>query len=302
MNMKMRSQKSEVRSQEQEAQRVCFQSSAFSFQFPFVFCLYVFASMLLLVGSANANECKLMEPKVLKKYIENGTIYNMVVIDVRQEHDIKMKRIVRAIPATFDNIKKELVSRVGELIGKNVILIGEDTKSAESVCSYMIKKDYGIRNIFVLKGGMEKWDGPILDDISNVGCEVITSQQLKKIMKSNRKVEIIDKRPSEEYYEGHIPEAKLEGGWGNQFPINKFSIKNFLQELERRKKWEKENVTVVYVYDNEWHAMRECRYEKYWTWGYKNIYVLRGGMKVWEGEVKKDYLEILKKRVKEKLK
>jgi len=240
-----------------------------------------------------------MEPEVLKRYIKNGTIYNMVILDIRPQFDQKMRRITRAIPASFDNIKKELVGKVGELIGKDVILIGEDTKSEESVCRYMMTKDFGIRNIYVLKGGMEKWDGPIAEDISEVECELITSRELINIMKSNRKFEIIDKRPADEYYEGHVPEAKLESGGGRgQFS----TIEKYLRELERRKKWEQESVTIVYVHDNEWHAMRSCRYEKYWSWGYKNIYVLRGGMKVWEGEVKKDYLEILKKKVKEKLK
>ena len=260
-----------------------------------VICVQVFVLSLFffIVASVNAKECTIMEPEVLKRYIENKTIFNMVMFDVRPQFDQKMRRITRTIPASFDNIKKELVGKVNELVNKDVILIGEDTESAESVCRYMMKKDYGIRNIYVLKGGMEKWDGPVAVDISEVECELITSRELINIMKSNRKFEIIDKRPADEYYEGHIPGARLGGSSGKgQFS----TIEKYLRGLE------KENVRVVYVYDNEWHTIRSCKYLKYWSWGYKNIYFLRGGMKVWEGEIEKDYLEILKKKVKEKLK
>ncbi|MEK7846682.1 MAG: rhodanese-like domain-containing protein [Nitrospinota bacterium] len=290
----------ETRSKKQEARKnlaSCLLLLAYLF-LPLASCL------LLLVNSVSAKECTIMEPEVLKRYIENKS-YNMVMFDVRQQFnlnmmrkfDTNMKRIMMAIPASLKDIEKELVGKVEELIGKDVILIGEDTESAISVCRYMMKKDYGIRNIYVLKGGMEKWDGPVREDFLKVECELITSRELMNIMKSNRKVEIIDNRPAEEYYDGHIPGARWEGRGREQL-----SIKKYLQELERRKKWEQENVTVVYVYDNEWHAMRECRFEKYWSWGYKNIYVLRGGIKTWEGEIKKDYLEILKRKVKERLK
>lgn len=282
---------------------LCLSVSKIRFLF-FVFFSFLISLIFLIADSVNAKECTIMEPEVLKRYIENKS-YNMVMFDVRQQFnlnmmrkfDTNMKRIMMAIPASLKDIEKELVGKVEELIGKDVILIGEDTESAISVCRYMMKKDYGIRNIYVLKGGMEKWDGPVREDFLKVECELITSRELMNIMKSNRKVEIIDNRPAEEYYDGHIPGARWEGRGREQL-----SIKKYLQELERRKKWEQENVTVVYVYDNEWHAMRECRFEKYWSWGYKNIYVLRGGMKVWEGEIKKDYLEILKKKVKERLK
>lgn len=264
-------------------------------------CLLLLVSCFFLVDSVNAKECAIMEPDVLKKYINNGTIYKMFVFDIRPQFDMKMKRIARAIPASLEDIKNELVDKVDELIGKDIVLVGEDTESAKNVCKYMITKDYGIRNIYVLKGGMEKWDGPIAEDFSKVECKLITSGELINIIKANRKIEIIDKRPAEEYHEGHIPEARLGrmGGSGNK---EQFSIKKNLRELDKRKKWEQENVTVIYVYPNEFQAMRDCRYERYWTWGYKNIYVLRGGMKTWEGEVEKDYLEILKKKVKERLK
>jgi len=274
-----------------------------------VICVQVFVLSLFffIVASVNAKECTIMEPEVLKRYIENKTIFNMVMFDVRPQFDQKMRRITRTIPASFDNIKKELVGKVNELVNKDVILIGEDTESAESVCRYMMKKDYGIRNIYVLKGGMEKWDGPVKEDITKVECEMITSRELMNMMKSGKNVEIIDKRSDDEYHEGHIPSAVLQPG-----EIRQPSLKYLIRKREWRIKRARENATIVYVYENEVQAMLDCKYEKYFThpaWyphgeeiAKKNIYVLRGGMKVWEGEVKRDYLEILKKKVTEKLK
>lgn len=268
-----------------------------------------FSMLLLLADSVNAKECILMEPEVLKRYIEKKS-YDMFMFDVRPRFDdinmkrkfdlsTNMKRIPRTMWLSLEDIEKEFGGKVEELIGKDVILIGEDTESAKSVCRDMIKKDYGIRNIYVLKGGIEKWDGPVAEDITTVKCKMITSRELMDIMKSDKKVEIIDQRQAEEYHEGHIPEARLEG---REVSDMRPSIKFRLQKMKRHKKWGQENPTVVYVYPNEFQAMRDCRYVKYFSWGYKDIYVLRGGMKAWEGEVEKDYLEILKKKVKEKLK
>lgn len=254
--------------------------------------------LFLIADTVNAKECSLMGPEVLKKYIRNGTInnMNMLMFDIRprsRQGNPDWKYIARTIPAPLSIIKRELVGKVKELIGKDVILVGENTKSAESVCGYMIKKDYGIRNIYVLKGGVEKWNGPVMDyeSASKVECKSITPWRLMDMMKSNRKVkvEIIDKRPSEKYYEGHIPGARLEKTGREQEKIIQDSIKRSLQELEMSIKWEQENVTVVYVYDDEWRGRWDCRYRKYWAWwGYENIYMLRGGMKDWEGEVEKD--------------
>ena len=269
-----------------------------------------FSMLLLLADNVNAAGCTLLEPAVLKRYIGNKSIRNMLIFDVTPRYDIDGKRKFdlstdrRRIPwtiwASVEDIEKELVDKVEELIDKDVILVGEDTESAVRVCKYLMLKDYGIRNIYILKGGMEKWDGPVLDDFTKSECRIITSRELINIMKANKNVEIIDQRQADEYHEGHIPGARFEDRRGGS--MMRPSIKSRLQKQERSKKWEQENTTVVYVYPNEFQAMRDCRYVKYFSWGYKDIYVLRGGMKTWEGEVKKDYLEILKKKVKERLK
>lgn len=297
--IEVRSQKLEARSQKKSCLLPLITS-----------CFLLLTSCFLFVESVNAKECKIIEPEVLKRSIENKT-YNTVIFDVSPRFDnINMKRkfdlstnrnrIPRTIWTSIKDIEKELVGRVDELIGKDVFFVGEDTASAESACRYMMKKDYGIRNFYVLKGGLEKWDGPLAGDILKVECKMINSPELINIIKSNKEVKIIDQRSADEYHEGHIPGARLEGREGS----NKMrpSLKSRLQKAERFKKWEQENTTVVYVYQNEFQALRDCRYVKYFSWGYENIYVLRGGMKVWEGEIEKDYLEILKKKVKERLK
>lgn len=265
----------------------------------------------------NAKECSLIEPEALKRAIENKSIYNMIIFDVRPRYtpdskrrfdlETNVKRIPSSLWAPLEKIELDLVGKVEELSDKNVVLVGEDTESAESVCRFMMKKDYGIRNIYVLKGGMEKWDGPVKEDITKVKCEMITSRELINMIKSNKKVEIVDKRSADEYHEGHIPGAGLQSG-----EMRQPSLKYLIQKRERRIKRARENTTLVYVYENEVQAMLDCKYEKYFThpaWypdgnkeHKKNIYVLRGGMKVWEGEVEKDYLEILKGKVKERLK
>jgi 3-mercaptopyruvate sulfurtransferase SseA len=267
-------------------------------------------SMLLLAGRANAIECKIMEPEALKKAIKNKSAYNMVMIDVatrfdsagRRKFDLRTdrRRIPWTIWASVEEIEKELVGRVEELVDKDVVLVGDNTESAKNACNYMIKKDYGIRNIYILKGGMEKWDGPVLEDFTKIECKMIISRDLINIIKSDRKVEIIDQRQAEEYHEGHIPGARFEDRRGGS--MMRPSMRFRLQKQERRKKWEQENTTVVYVYPNEFQALRDCRYTKYFSWGYKDIYVLRGGMKAWEGEIERDYLEILKNKAKKYIK
>lgn len=277
----------------------------------------VLISFFVLADSVNAKECSLIEPEVLKKAILNKSIYDMLIFDVRPRYtpdskrrfdlETNMKRIPSSILAPLEKIELDLVGKVEEFSDKNLILVGEDTESAESVCRFMIKKDYGIRNIYVLKGGMEKWDGPVKEDITKVECDVITSRGLMNMMKSGRKVEIIDKRSADEYHEGHIHGSELRTG-----EMREPTLKYLIQKRERRIKRARENATLVYVYDNEVQAMIDCRYEKYFAHpGWypdgdkefkKNTYVLRGGIKTWEGELEKDYLEILKKRVKEQLK
>ncbi len=321
MNMKIRSQNIEV------SRRYAVRSKQKNHLLDTAYCLLptayllVFASMLLLLAdSVNAKECSLLEPEVLKRAIENKSIYEMIIFDVRPRYtpdskrrfdlETNVKRIPSSLWAPLEKIELDLVGKVEELINRNVILVGEDTESAESVCRFMMKKDYGIRNIYVLKGGMEKWDGPVKEDILKVECEMITSRELMNMMKSGKNVEIIDKRSADEYHEGHIPGAVLRPG-----EMRQPTLKYLIQKRELRIKRARENTILVYVYDNEIQAMLDCRYEKYFThpaWypdgnndnkkAKKNIYVLRGGMKVWEGEVKRDYLEILKKKVTEKLK
>src|SRR3989338_3865022 len=178
-----------------------------------------FSMLLLLADSVNAKECTLLEPAVLKRYIGNKSIRNMLIFDVTPRYDIDGKRKFdlstdrRRIPwtiwASVEDIEKELVGKGGEFIGKDIILIGENTESAESVCRDMMKKDYGIRNIYILKGGMEKLDGPVLDDFTKSECRIITSRELINIMKANKNVEIMDQRQADEYHEGHIPGARF---------------------------------------------------------------------------------------------
>ena len=311
MNIKIRRQKTEVRSQTS-----CLRSlkpTATHYSLLIAHCFM----FLLLADNVNAAGCTLLEPEALKKAIENKSIYEMIIFDVRPRYtpdskrrfdiETNMKRIPSSLWAPREKIELDLVGKVEELIDKNVILVGENTESAESVCRFMMKKDYGIRNIYVLKGGMEKWDGPVKEDITKVECEMITSRELMNMMKSGKNVEIIDKRSDDEYHEGHIPSAVLQPG-----EIRQPSLKYLIRKREWRIKRARENATIVYVYENEVQAMLDCKYEKYFThpaWyphgeeiAKKNIYVLRGGMRVWEGEVKRDYLEILKKKVKEKLK
>lgn len=304
--IEVRSQKLEVRSQKKSCLLPLITS-----------CFLLLTSCFLFVESVNAKECKIIEPEALKRAIENKSIYEMIIFDVRPfyTHDSKrrfdletnVKRIPSSLWAPLEKIELDLVGKVEELVDRNVILVGENTESAENVCRFMMKKDYGIRNIYVLKGGMEKWDGPVKEDITKVRCETITSRELMNMMKSGRKIEIIDKRSADEYHEEHIPGAVLQTGEGRNPPL-----KYLIRKREWRIKRARENATLVYVYDNEIQAMMDCRYEKYFThpaWypdgdkeSKKNIYVLRGGMKAWEGEVEKNYLEILKKKAKEYIK
>ena len=283
-------------------------------------CILLLTSCFLFVENVNAKECSLIEPEVLKKAIKNKSIYDMVILDVAPKYDIdgrrkfdlrtNRRRIPSSIWAPLEDIKREFTGKVDELIDKYVILVGEDTESAENVCKYMMKKDYGARNIYVLKGGMEKWDGPVKEDFTKVECKMITSRELINMIKSDRKIEIIDKRPENEYHEAHIPGA---GSERDATAMDRPLIRFLLKKREWRIRRARENITLIYVYDNEFHAMRDCRYEKYFghpgwhpeateTSTKENIYVLRGGMKAWEGDVERDYLEILKKKVKEKLK
>src|SRR3990167_6396372 len=184
-------------------------------------CILLLASCILLLvffaSSSEASECILIEPEDMKMRYEDRAILlnDMFIFDTRPYMIAnKGKRIPMSMAITYESLENELTYEIEVWKGKDLYLVGEDTESTENFCKAMLKKNYPIDDIYVLKGGMKAWNGPIITgNFEDVKCEEIDLLEISGLNNSNRKIEYVDMRSLQDYEKGHIPSAVGEGAF-----------------------------------------------------------------------------------------
>ncbi len=231
-------------------------------------------------GEANKKECIPMEAEVMSKSYEDNLAHSgmMYIFDVRSRSAMKNgKRIPMVMRISDVMFQSDAVYEIEDWKGKDIFLVGEDTESAVKACRTMIEKKYDVANIYVLKGGMKEWKGPVMtNQFKDVSCEGLSSPELVNIMNSNRKVDIVDLRSSKDYLDGHIPGAIM----GDVFDIDKICYTSIFPEAVRNKGF------VVFLGKTEEQVSLRCKSMKYGI-GYENLYTLKGNMNDWKGPLEK---------------
>jgi rhodanese-related sulfurtransferase len=260
--------------------KILFKSSIFFFV-SFVFFL---VNQIFVPTSSEASECILIEPDEMKRRYEDRAILlnDMFIFDIRPYMKAnKGKRIPMSMGITYESIENELVYEIEVWKGKDVYLVGEDTESTENFCKAMLKKDYPIDDIYVLKGGMNAWNGPVIKGkFEDVSCEEIDLEDVIELKNMERKVEFVDIRSLTDYEKGHIPGAVGEGAFNRE---NLCLTGVFSRAV-------KEDGAVVFVGYTEPETKHRCRALK-WAVGYNNMYALKGNIKAWKGELEKGRFE-----------
>ena len=246
----------------------------------FVSFLFFVVNQVFVPSSSEASECILIEPEDMKMRYEDRAILlnDMFIFDVRPYIIAnKGKRIPMSMAITYESLENELAYEIEVWKGKDIYLVGEDAESTESFCKAMLKKKYPIDDIYVLKGGMKSWNGPVITGkFEDVICEEIDLQDVLNLKDSERKVEFVDMRSLNDYENGHIPGAVGEGGFSRE---NLCLTGVFSRAVQ-------EDGIVVFVGYTEPETLHRCRVLK-WAVGYNNMHALKGNMKAWKGSLEK---------------
>ncbi len=229
---------------------------------------------------SEASECILIEPEEMKRRYEDKSILlnDMFIFDIRPYMIAnKGKRIPMSMAITYDSLENEHAYEIEVWKGKDLYLVGEDTESTESFCKDMLEKNYPIDDIYVLKGGMNAWNGPVITSkFEDMKCEEIDFIEVSGLKNTERKIEFVDMRSLQDYEKGHIPGAVGEGAFSRE---NLCLTGVFSRALQ-------EDGIVVFVGYTEPETVHRCRVLK-WAVGYNNMYALKGNMKAWKGVLEK---------------
>lgn len=233
-----------------------------------------------LISSLEASECILIEPEDMRMRYEDKSILlnDMFIFDIRPYMIAnKGKRIPMSMAITYESMENEHAYEIDVWKGKDIYLVGEDTESTETFCKVMLKKKYPIDDIYVLKGGMDAWNGPVITSkFEDMKCEEIDLQEVSGLKNSDKKIEFVDMRSLQDYEKGHIPGAVGEEAFSRE---NLCLTGVFSRALQ-------EDGIVIFVGYTEPETMHRCRVLK-WAVGYNSMYALKGNMKAWKGALEK---------------
>ncbi len=215
----------------------------------------------------------------------------MYILDIRPYHVTMDKRqILASRPITLEDLHSDSMRTINWR-EKKIFIVGESTESAAYFCSEMIKKDYIVKDIYVLEGGIDAWTGPVSPRFNDTICGKLSYNDLVNIENSGRKVEFVDFRSRENYDGEHIKKAYRGDGINRNRLFENYRIADWLELKEN-------NGVVVFIGENVQEASHVCRSAKRGT-GLDNFYILSGNMKGWEGEVKTEHMEIWKRKIKD---
>ncbi len=235
-------------------------------------------------------KCVPVEPEeMLKRFSDESYFLKyMYIFDIRPYRVVtKGKQVQQSRLIGLNTLDSAAMYRINWR-GRNAYLVGENTDSAMGFCSQMIGRDFITEDIYVLKGGINAWTGPLYPRFDAVKCGVLTYSEVVSIMDSGRIVEFVDLRSRKNFNKGHIPDA-VRGDAINE---------DRMYLNERSPLWARlrdENGVVIFIGNTEFEASHRCRSARMGS-GLDIIYVLRGNMRGWEGDLEKEKLEILKQR------
>lgn len=236
-------------------------------------------------------ECIPIEADEMQRRYENKPFLfdNMFIFDLRP---YAVGEKVRGIPfvkrTNRDMFKVKYIYNIKLWKGKDVYLVGKDTESTKSFCEEMIRKDYGVNDIYYLKGGTDTWKGAIMVPWEEVECEGLGLRELTKMKDAGQKVYLIDWRYPKDFYNGgHIPGSM--NGYGREGVFG--GIEDMLRGYFRFRpiyiKLVTDNAIAVYISYTEEAGRHRCRTEKRVS-GINRMYYLKGGLENWEGPIKKE--------------
>lgn len=248
--------------------------------FFFVSFVFFVVNQVFVPSLAEASECILIEPEDMKMRYEDREILlnDMFIFDVRPYMIAnKGKRIPMSMAITYKSLENELAYEIEVWKGKDIYLVGDDTESTEKFCKAILEKKYPIDDIYVLKGGMNTWNGPVITGkFEDVKCEDIDLQEVSGLNNSERKIEFVDIRSRQDYEKGHIPGAVGEGA----FSRDNLCLTGVFSRAV------KDDGIIVFVGYTEPETLHRCRVLK-WAVGYGSMYALKENMKAWKGSLEK---------------
>ncbi|OGV98166.1 MAG: hypothetical protein A3I04_01140 [Nitrospinae bacterium RIFCSPLOWO2_02_FULL_39_110] len=243
-------------------------------------------------ANLKGKECIPIEADEMQRRYENKPLLfdNMFIFDIRPlAAAVKGKSIPFVKQTSWDMFRVKYLHNVPMWRGKDVYLVGEDTESTKSFCEEMIKKDYGVNDIYYLKGGIDAWNGPVRMPFKDVQCDGLDSNEIKKRIDEGQKVYLIDWRyPDDFYNNGHIPDSI--NGYGREGIFG--GIEDMLRGYFRFRpiyiKLIIDNAIAVFIDDNEWKGLHRCRIEKRASGVIDKMYYLKGGIENWKGALEKE--------------
>lgn len=139
-------------------------------------------------------QAKYIEPLQLKSIIENKTMDNLYILDIREANEVEPQGHIKA--TNYINIPRGLVEFK---INKNITNLNSNIvvvcyTELRSLFVQKNLKELGYKNVSVLKGGMQKWNSECLpkNEMSNLfynsnkkaGCGGI--EERENVFKFNR--------------------------------------------------------------------------------------------------------------------
>ncbi len=263
--------------------------SFFFIKWLFFFFVLFFCKEAYAQDAGKKKDCILMEPEVMEKHYEDKPFLydNMFLFDIRPYSTAMKGKIIplaKLVSPVIFKVKHLYNIKIWK--GKDVYLVGEDTESTVNFCKEMIAMNYGIDDVYVLKGGMDAWNGPVVGRFGDAACEGMTPQMLGNLRNSGRKIHIIDTRHPDAFKGAHIPGAM--NGF-NKGPIGdnpETVMKGYFEFRPMYIELMAEDALAVFIDYNETASSHRCRTEK-WATGITNMYYLKGGMEHWDGATEK---------------
>lgn len=261
---------------------------------PFFLLLFLYtlsSSNSVYAQEIHKKECLPIEAEdLLKLYEDKPTLNNgMFLFDIRPYSIArKGKRIPLVKLISPDMFKLKYIYDVTLWKGKNVYLLGEDSESAKNFCEVMITKNYGVGDIYYLKGGMNAWKGPNTKPFETTKCEGIEQNELLKMLKTDQKIYLIDWRlPKFFYNNGYIPGSINGYGKEGQFGGIEDMLRGYFKFRPIYIELMQDKAIAVYISYSEEASSHRCKIEK-WATSIKNMYYLKGGIEEWTGELEKE--------------
>ncbi|MFA5961692.1 MAG: rhodanese-like domain-containing protein [Parcubacteria group bacterium] len=211
---------------------------------------------------------KITSTELAKKIQTNHE--ELILVDFRDTNSYKNEHIVDSI-----NMPVSDIASFPQVVAKNktCILIQKSEEMILIGDIADILSALGYTNLFYLDGGFESWKNNFNPTISDgdqnsfadqAKVRYITSDDLKRILATEKNLVIIDARKSDEFSTGHIAAA----------------TNIFLDDIEKRRKELPLNKTIIIYTDTALGAFKGAA--RLFDLGFSNTFALSDGLDTWK--------------------